>query len=120
MLKETLTYVDYDGNERKEDFYFNLNQAEVAKMELSAEGGMQAKMNRLVASNDAGTIAQIVEDVILAAYGVKSPDGKRFIKSKELSEEFKQTEAFSQLYIRLITNPDEMAKFVNGIVPQKA
>ena len=117
MLKKTMTYVDYNGSERTEDFYFNLTKAEVLEMEMSVSGGLAEMINRIVAAQDQPAIMKIFKELILKAYGVKSPDGKRFMKSAEISEEFAQTEAYSQLYVKLATNADEAAKFVNGIIP---
>lgn len=118
MLKKTMTYTDYDGTERTEDFYFNLSKAEAIEMELGVTGGMVQMMNKIVAAQDSKKIIDIFKDIIFKAYGEKSPDGKRFIKSKELSEAFSQTEAYSDLFMELATKADSAAAFVNGIVPQ--
>ena len=118
MLKKTITYEDYNGVERKEDFYFNLTEAEVMEMELSTKGGLTEMINRIVAAQDAPAIVKIFKDLILKAYGVKSPDGKRFIKSDEIATAFSQTEAYSILFMELATDADAAAKFVNGIIPQ--
>ena len=114
MLKKTITYVDYNGAERTEDFYFNLSKAEVMEMEMSTSGGLAEMIKKIVAAQDAPAI---IKDLILKAYGEKSPDGKRFIKSEEIATSFSQTEAYSQLFMELATNADEAAKFVNGIIP---
>lgn len=117
MLKKTITYVDYNGTERKEDFYFNLSKAEIMEMEMGTTGGMVEMINRIVAAQDAPAIIDVFKKMILRAYGEKSADGKRFIKSKEISEAFSQTEAYSQLFMELATDADAASKFVNGIVP---
>ena len=117
MLKKTITYVDFNGNERTEDFYFNLSKAEIMEMELGVSGGMSQMLNKIVAAQDGERIIKTFKEIILKAYGEKSPDGKRFIKSEELSTAFSQTEAYSQLFIELATNADAAAKFVNGIIP---
>ncbi len=117
MLKKTITYTDYNGSERTEDFYFNLTKAEIMEMEMSTSGGLTEMINRIVAAKDAPAIIAIFKKLILKAYGEKSPDGKRFIKSEELSTAFSQTEAYSQMFMELATNADEASKFVNGIVP---
>ena len=117
MLKKTVTYTDYNGVERKEDFYFNLTKAEIMEMEMSISGGLTEMINRIVAAQDAPAIVKIFKELVLKAYGVKSPDGKRFIKSEELATEFAQTEAYSQLFMELATDADAASAFVNGIVP---
>ena len=117
MLKETITYTDYNGVERTEDFYFNLRKDEIMEMEMSTAGGLAEMIQRVIAAQDAPAIIKIFKDLVLKAYGVKSPDGKRFIKSDELSTEFAQTEAYSILFMKLATDADAAAKFVNGIVP---
>lgn len=117
MLKKTITYTDYNGSERTEDFYFNLNKAEIMEMEMSITGGLTEMINKIVAAKDAPAIISIFKKLVLKAYGEKSPDGKRFIKSEELATAFSQTEAYSQLFMELATDADEAAKFVNGIIP---
>lgn len=117
MIKETITYTDYNGNSRTEDFYFNLTKAEVMEMEMSTKGGLAEMIQRIVAAQDQPAIIKIFKDLIIKAYGVKSPDGKRFMKSDEIIDEFVQTEAFSELFMKLATDADAASKFVNGIVP---
>lgn len=117
MLKKTITYADYNGLERTEDFYFNLTKAEIMEMELSTTGGLSEMISRIVAAKDAPAIIKVFKELILKAYGQKSADGKRFIKSPALSEEFEQTEAYSVLFMELATDADAAAKFVNAIVP---
>lgn len=117
MLKKTITYTDYNGVERTEDHYFNLSKAEIMEMELSTTGGLTEMIQRIVAAKDAPAIVKIFKDLILKAYGEKSADGKRFIKSAEISEAFSQTEAYSQLFMELATDADAAAAFVNGIIP---
>lgn len=117
MIKKTITFTDYNGAVRTEDFYFNLSKAEVMEKELSTVGGLAERINLIVATQDAPSIIKIFKELILDSYGVKSPDGKRFIKSKALSEEFSQTEAYSILFMELATDSDAAAAFVNGIVP---
>lgn len=117
MLKKTFTYTDYNGVERTEDHYFNLSKAELMEMELSTTGGLAEMINKIVAAQDAPAIVKIFKELVLKAYGQKSADGRRFIKSQELSDEFAQTEAYSQLFMELATDADAASKFVNGIVP---
>lgn len=118
MLKKTIKYTDYDGNEREEDFYFNLSKAEVTEMELSKEGGMSEYIKKISAAQNAPELIKLFKEIITKSYGEKSLDGKRFIKNKELTEAFTQTEAYSELFVELASNADEAVKFINGIMPK--
>ena len=125
MLKKTISYIDFNGNEVTEDFYFNLTKAELAEMELKETiikgeeqtGGMVEKLNAIAKSGEGRLIIEVFKDIIAKSYGVKSEDGKRFIKSPELFEEFSQTEAYSELFLSFVTNADAAAQFMNGIMP---
>lgn len=117
MLKETIKYTDYNGVERTEDFWFHLSKAELMEWEMGTTGGLTEMIKRIVDAQDAPAIIKIFKELVLKAYGQKSPDGKRFIKSEELATEFSQTEAYSQLFMDLATDADKAAAFVNGIMP---
>lgn len=117
MLKKTITYTDYNGSSRTEDFYFNLTKAEIMEMELSTAGGLAGMIEKIVATQDAPSIIKIFKELVLKAYGEKSADGKRFVKSEELATAFSQTEAYSILFMELATDADAAQKFVNGIIP---
>lgn len=119
MLKKTIVYTDYNGTTRKEDFYFNLTQAEVTELEVSVEGGLVEQINRIVAAQNGKVIIETFKDIILRAYGEKSPDGRRFIKNQEVRDAFAQTEAYSKLFMELATDAKAASEFVNGIVPPK-
>ncbi len=117
MLKKTVTYTDYDGEKRTEDFYFNLNRAEVTEMQLSTEGGMEKMLKKIIDSRDGKRIIEVFKDIVLRAYGEKSGDGKRFIKTQELRDAFEQTEAYVEIFMELATDADAAAAFVRGILP---
>ena len=117
MLKKTITYKDYNGVERTEDFMFNLTKAEILEMQLTKDGGMDAAIKKIADAKDAPEIMKVFKDLILKSYGIVSDDGRRFIKSKEISDSFAQTEAFSMLFMELATDTDAASAFVNGIVP---
>lgn len=119
MLKKTITFTDYDGNERTEDFYFNLSKAEILEMNLATEGGLEKKVAKITATQDTKKIVELFKTIILDSYGEKSDDGKRFIKSQELKDAFSQTEAYSELFMELATNDKAAAEFINGIIPAK-
>lgn len=119
MLKKTIKYTDYNGTEREEDFYFNLSKAEVTEMELSIDGGMSQMIENIVKSQNNKEIVGMFKEIILKAYGEKSADGRRFMKSKEITENFSQTEAFSELFVELALNEDKAADFIKGILPRE-
>jgi hypothetical protein len=118
MYKKTMTYTDYNGQSIKEDFYFNLTRAEIMEMQLEKVGGLAEKIQEVIDSKNVPELIKIFKDLILRSYGIKSEDGKHFIKSDELSKSFTQTEAYSDLFMLLATNADEAAAFVNGIIPE--
>lgn len=117
MIKKTITYTDFNGNERTEDKYFNLTKAEITKMELSIKGGLAEMIKRIVDAQDTPAIIEVFEDLIKRSYGVKTPDGRGFVKRAEDLEEFMATEAYSQLFMELATDAEAAAAFVNGVVP---
>lgn len=121
MLKKTIKYTDYNGVEREEPFYFNLTKAEIMEMEMSTVGGFAEMIEKIVAAQDTPTLIRIFKDLILKAYGEKSPDGRGFIKLDEegrpLSNRFVQTEAYSELFMELATDAEAATAFINGIVP---
>ena len=117
MLKETITYTDFNDVERTEDFYFHFSKAELTEMEIGTVGGFTDMVKKVINAKDQPALVKIFKDFVLKAYGEKSPDGKRFIKSEELSTAFSQTNAYSQLFMKLATNSDAAAKFINGVVP---
>lgn len=120
MLKKTITYTDYNGTERTEDFYFNFSKAEIIEMELSTAGGLTEMIKKIVATKDSPSLIKIFKDLVLKAYGEKSADGKRFIKSEEIATAFSQTEAYSQLFMDLATDADAAVKFLTGVIPADA
>lgn len=118
MLKKTITFIDFNDEARTEDFYFNLTRSEITMMEMSEEGGLVEKINRIVARKDGAEIMKVFEDVIAKAYGEKSADGRQFVKSPELSKAFSQTPAYDILFMELVTDPDQAAAFINAITPK--
>lgn len=118
MIKKTITCFDFDGNERTETFYFNLTKAECMEMELSASGGLEKTIQRIIDAKDTKLIVDTFKELILKAYGEKSPDGKYFYKSPEISAKFAATEFYSELFMELSSDADAASKFFNGIIPQ--
>ncbi len=118
MYKKPITYTDYNGTEKTEDFYFNLNKAEIMEWEFSEVGGLKAKIERIVASESVPEIAKLFKEIIVKAYGVKSPDGKRFIKNDEVRDAFIQSEAYSELYMELASSTEAATEFINSVIPK--
>lgn len=121
MYKKTMTYTDYNGIERTEDFYFNFTKAELLEMEMSTSGGYIEMLNRIINAKDGKMIIQTFKEFVLKAYGEKSADGRAFLKEDEfgrpLSAKFKQTEAYSDLYMELALDDVKAAEFVNAVIP---
>lgn len=117
MISKTVTYVDFNGVERTETYNFHLTQAELVSMENSVEGGLASRLQEIVNAKDGAGVADILKKLILESYGVKSPDGRRFIKNDKVREEFAQTQAFSDLYMSFLADPDLANAFIKGILP---
>ena len=118
MYKKTITYKDFNGTERTEDFYFHLKQSTLAKMELLEEKGLAVYLEDIVKAMDRKKLVNTFEDIIRKSYGVKSDDGRRFIQNDQVYEEFTETEAYSIFFMELISDDEEAARFINGIMPE--
>ena len=116
MYKKTIKYEDFNGNEREEKFYFNLSKAELMEMELSTEAGVEEKIRVLIATKNNAEIIQIFKDLILKSYGIKSEDGTRFIKSQELRDAFEQSNAYSELFMEILSSTEAQVEFINGVI----
>lgn len=117
MFKKTIKYTDYNGEQREEDFFFNLSKAELLEMQLGQEGGLKEFLEKIVQTKDAPKLVEMFKKMILMAYGEKSEDGKHFMKSDEIRQKFECTEAYSELFMELATNSDSAAEFVNALLP---
>lgn len=117
MLKKTITYTDFNGEEVSEDFFFHLSKAELVELEMSHQGGLSEALKRIVAAEDGKSIIAEFKNIILGAYGQKSEDGRRFIKNQQLRDEFESTEAYSVLFMELVTKTDAAIEFINGVIP---
>lgn len=118
MRKETITYTDYNGLEKTEDFYFHFTEAELMELELTTHDGLVETMQQMVKSKDVPSIVSSVKNILLKAYGVKNPDGRRFIKSPELSTEFSHTPAYSILWMQIVQDDKKAAEFFTEVIPK--
>lgn len=119
MLTKKITYEDFDGNKVTEECQFHLTKSELMKMELSEAGGMYATLEKMVKENNTPKLVAYFDNFIKASYGKRSEDGKRFIKTKEATEEFVQGLAYDELVVELLSNPDEAVAFFQGIIPKE-
>ena len=117
MVVEKIKYTDFNGLEREEEFMFNLTEAEITEMELTTDGGLSDSIKKIIAAQDTPEIIKVFKMLLLKSYGEKSADGRRFVKSDKLSEEFSQTNAYSQLFMKLATDDKAAVAFINGIMP---
>ena len=118
MLVKTHTYTDFDGNERTEDFLFNYTEAQIAELEWSKDGGLSSLLAKITKEKDNRQLLEYWKKFVLGAYGIKSPDGKKFLKSKEISDDFEASAAFSDIFMELCTDTQVMSDFVNAVVPR--
>lgn len=116
MIKKTISYVDFNGTERKDDYYFHLSVPEATRFAARfGEQGWEAGIKKIVESGDLTEVLDLFEDIILTSYGQKSPDGRTFVKNKEMRDNFSNSEAYAQLFEELVMSPDAMTQFAKGI-----
>lgn len=118
MIKKTVTYKDLNGKERTETFYFHYFESEIMDMEMSAEGGLAERIQRIIDAKDQASLLKVIKKFVIDAYGIKSDDGRRFIKSQEVKDAFVECPAYSKIYMELLTNDELAAEFVNKVVPE--
>lgn len=119
MLKKTIKFTDYFGEERTQDFYFNLTKSELMEMNLSADGGVERLIDKIIQTKDRKKLVTYFKDIILRSYGEKSDDGFQFMKGEKISKRFEQSPAYDQLFMELATDAEKAANFINGIVPKE-
>ena len=118
MLKKTITYTDYDGMERTEDFWFNLSKTELTKLDAELPGGVLDVLRKIIDKKDRKALVDFIETLILRSYGEKTLDGKRFVKTPDMAEEFMQTPAYDELFMSILSDTDSQTNFINGVIPQ--
>lgn len=118
MLKREIIYENYDGVEIKETFYFNLTRSEIVMMGMEDDGDLAERLKAIVDTKDGKQIVKVLHDLLLRSYGEKSSDGRRFVKSPELSKAFSETPAFDILFDEIL-DPDKALDFINALIPKK-
>ena len=117
MFTKEITYTDFNGEKRTENFYFNFTNAELIEKEWGTSGGFSEWIKRIINTKDVPSLIAIFKDIILSAYGEKSLDGRRFVKSPEISKAFSETNAYSVLFVELVSDTDAAVKFMNALAP---
>lgn len=117
MLRKEITYTDYNGEKRTDTFYFNLNQRDLVKLNFEKQGTLETRLQGIIDKHDIGALFAMIDEIILAAYGIKSEDGKSFIKRPEIADDFAQTAAYAELFAELCSSNEKMDAFVRGILP---
>lgn len=117
MLAKKIKFTDFNGEEREETFYFNLTKADIMEMQLEVKGGLTAIIEKITETKDVPELIKLFKDLIRRSYGEKSADGRKFIKNDQIWEDFKATEAYSELFMELATNADAAGDFINAIIP---
>lgn len=117
MLTKTIEYEDYNGTVRTEDFYFNLNPTELRDLQYSKEGGFQEYFEKIKQDENIPEMIRTIEELVLLAFGIKSDDGRHFEKSDRIAADFKNSMAYQELFMELMTNPKEAAGFFMGLLP---
>lgn len=119
MIKKAISYVDYDGNDRVENFYFNLTQTELTDLSVKHSGGLNDYIQSIIDAKDVKELYSLFKEIIDMSYGKKSEDGRRFMKSQEILDDFKQTLAYDKLVVSLANDEEEAAAFIQGVIPSK-
>ena len=123
MLPKKITYTDFNGEEKTETFYFNLTEAELAKMQLSSIASLDVMIKNLIETDDREKIVEIFDKFILMSYGERSIDGKYFKKEDSIrgryADDFKASGAYNALFMELVTDTKAVTDFINGILPAK-
>ena len=117
MIKKTVTYTDYNGEQRTETFYFHYTEAEILDMEMSEEGSFVDRIQRIIDAKDKTALMKLIKKFVIDAYGVKSEDGKRFIKNDAVRTEFLESPAYSQIWMELVMDDEIAADFINNVIP---
>lgn len=117
MTSKTVTYKDWNGMDRTETFYFHFSQAELMEMEISQDGGFSERVKKIAAANNLPDMLKIWKNFVLDAYGIKSEDGRRFMKNEEIRQSFVECPAYSIIFMELATNTEAASNFINQVVP---
>lgn len=117
MIKKTIEYEDFDGNKNVEDFYFHLSKAEITELEVSFEGGLTGHLQEIIKSDDGAEIMAAFKKILYASCGRRSEDGKKFIKSEEITEDFVFSNAYDALFMEIVLDAEKAAEFIRGIIP---
>lgn len=117
MLTKTITYTDLNGVEQTETHLFNMNKAELGRMQVKMDGKYIDYLQQLVDGKKIEALYDFFYNLVLDSYGEKSEDGKHFYKDAERRANFECSVAFSEILIDTIGDADKMSAFTKGILP---
>lgn len=118
MVKKTITYEDYNGEEVSEDFFFHMSQAELIELEVSFKGGLSEQLKRIIEAEDPKELIAEFKHILLLSYGKKSDDGRRFVKNQAIRDDLQASPAYDKLFMELVTDAGKAAEFINGVIPK--
>lgn len=142
MLKKTIKYVDYNGVERTENLYFHVSKASVLTASNDVYGEIMKAANELqdrakllegmevseineenafdpnnqVIAESIRMVARLLDRLVDLSYGKRSEDGLKFVKSKEVLDEFKSSMVYDAFIEQMLANQEEMIEFINKLV----
>lgn len=117
MVRREIKFTDFNGKSQTEVGYFNINKAELGKLQMRHNGTYLDYLKLLSERKKVEEMYNFVYELILDSYGEKDPEGRKFIKTPEMRTDFEQSLAFSEMIVDLVSNPDDLANFVKGIMP---
>lgn len=118
MIKQHVSYEDYEGNKVEKDLWFHLNRSDLAKLSLNYEKGLIEGLTELQKKGDKRAIAEFIDELLINAYGVRKPDSDVFLKTKEIREDFEYSLAHDEILMMLLGGEDDdIINFIVGIMP---
>jgi hypothetical protein len=119
MHARTMTYTNFDDEEVTEVFHFNMSKSDIIRLEAEKKGGFSEYLKEMVKTEDTPTLLAQFERILLMSFGIKSPDGKHFDKSEEISARFKNHAAYDKLFWEIFNDQDKLAEFLIEIAPKE-
>lgn len=121
MYKKELTFKDYDGKQRTETLLFHLNEVELVDIEVDkGPKGMLGYLENIQKTENTAEAVRFIKDLLRKSYGIKSDDGRQFIKSDAIWDDFSQTAAYPAMFALLVQSEVELEAFITGLPPAES